>query len=166
MENFDWTRFLVRIDVKASKEQLYQAWSTRNGLENWFLRECLIYKPSGEMRDVNEPIQEGDRYLWRWHGHPDESTEEGVFLVSNGIDEIQFQFGQAGRCTVRITEAGGVFLVDLVQDQIPPTEKAKVQFHVGCRTGWIFYLTNLKSFYEGGIDLRNKNPNLQQMLNS
>jgi hypothetical protein len=45
-------------------------------------------------------------------------------------------------------------------------EAEKQYYHVGCKTGWTFYLANIKSLYEGGKDLRNKNDKLQQMLNS
>jgi hypothetical protein len=56
--------------------------------------------------------------------------------------------------------------VELVQENIPDDESGKLTWHVGCKTGWTFYLANMKSLYEGGIDLRNKNENLQQVLNS
>jgi len=36
---------------------------------------------------------------------------------------------------------------------------------LGCASGWAFYLVNLKSIYEGGLDLRNKTPALKHMLN-
>ena len=35
---FDWSRFVVRISVKAPDEKLYNAWATRDGIESWFLR--------------------------------------------------------------------------------------------------------------------------------
>lgn len=166
MADIDWSRFLVRIDVKSTTDSLYRAWGTRKGLEYWFLRECLVYDANGNLRAMDELIQAGDRYVWRWHGYPDATTEEGVFMTCDGKSEIQFQFGKAGRCTVRIHEMADVILVDLVQDQIPETESGRMQYHVGCRTGWTFYLANLKSLQEGGIDLRNKNANLREMLNS
>lgn len=37
---------------------------------------------------------------------------------------------------------------------------------VGCGEGWVFYLANLKSILEGGIDLRNKNDAIRNVLNS
>jgi hypothetical protein len=33
-------------------------------------------------------------------------------------------------------------------------------------TGWTFYLANLKSVLEGGLDLRNKNARLQRLVNA
>jgi hypothetical protein len=32
---------------------------------------------------------------------------------------------------------------------------------VQCQLGWTFYLANLKSVIEGGVDLRNKNVDLK-----
>jgi hypothetical protein len=81
-------------------------------------------------------------------------------------DNLHFQFGKAGRCTVRICQEQGETLVELKQDQIPDDDLGRMTWHVGCKTGWTFYLANLKSLYEGGIDLRNKNMNLQEMMNS
>ena len=34
----DWSRFTVRINVNAPVDKLYQAWATREGIEQWFLR--------------------------------------------------------------------------------------------------------------------------------
>jgi hypothetical protein len=47
MNSFDWSRFTVRIPVKASTEDLYRAWATRKGIENWFLRMSAYGHPDG-----------------------------------------------------------------------------------------------------------------------
>jgi hypothetical protein len=57
-------------------------------------------------------------------------------------------------------------IVELLQYDIPVDEKGKVNFHLGCAEGWVFYLANLKSVLEGGIDLRNKNEKFKKMINS
>lgn len=44
--------------------------------------------------------------------------------------------------------------------------ESKFQFHIGCQMGWSFYLANLKSLYEGGIDLRYKKEKFTQVINS
>jgi len=54
----------------------------------------------------------------------------------------------------------------LWQENIPTDEKAKVSWHLGCATGWTFYLTNLKSILEGGLDLRNKDELLTNVVNA
>jgi len=57
-------------------------------------------------------------------------------------------------------------VVELWQENIPGDEDSKVNLHMGCTKGWTFYLTNLKSILEGGIDLRNKNISLKNVVNA
>jgi len=57
-------------------------------------------------------------------------------------------------------------IVELVQENIPDDDQGRLYYHLVCKTGWTFYLDNLKSLLEGGIDLRNKNANLANVINS
>jgi len=166
MPTHDWSRFTVRIDVNTPVEKLYKAWATRAGMEYWFLRLSEYKKPDGSLRSNDELVETGDSYKWLWHGWPDDTVEHGQVLDCNGKDFFKFSFGKAGNCSVRIYEEQNETIVELVQDEIPTDEHGMQYWHVGCKTGWTFYLANLKSLYEGGIDLRNKNERLQQMLNS
>ena len=85
----------------------------------------------------------------------------------NGKDFFKFSFGKAGICSVAIKQEKGETIVEMVHDNIPTTDEHGMQyFHVGFKTGWTFYFANMKSIFEGGIDLRNKNEKLQDMLNS
>lgn len=162
----DWSRFTVRIDVSAPVEKLYKAWATRIGMEYWFLRLSEYKMPDGTLRLNGEVVEKNDTYRWLWFGWPDDVVENGQILECNGKDFFKFSFGKAGNCAVTIKEEQGVTIVELVQDNIPTDEKGIQNYHVGCKTGWTFYLANLKSLYEGGIDLRNRNEKLQEMLNS
>jgi hypothetical protein len=166
MAKYDWSRFTVRINVEAPAEKLYQAWATRAGMEYWFLRLSEYRKPDGSLRKDDEPASKGDSYKWLWHGWPDEVVEHGEILESNGKDLFKFSFGKAGNCTVKIYREQNETIVEVMQDNIPVDEEAMHNWHLGCKTGWTFYLANLKSLYEGGTDLRNKNVNLQQVLNA
>ena len=166
MANFNWSTFTTRIPVQASIEKLYWCWATREGMEYWFLRLSEYKKPDDVLRKNNEPVQTGDTYKWLWHGWPDDVKEEGSILNCNGKNFIKFSFGKAGNCSVSIKEENDVTIVELVQDEIPDDEQGKQYWHLGCKTGWIFYLANLKSLLEGGIDLRNKNELLKNVINS
>ena len=166
MGEFDWSRFAVRINVKASAEKLYWCWATKEGIEFWFLRRSDYKRPDGSLYKSNEFIKNGDKYSWWWYGYPDEVVEHGEILGCNGKDLFQFRFGEAGICTVKIYAEQDENIVELVQDHIPTDEKAKQNWHIGCKTGWTFYLANLKSMLEGGIDLRNRNEKLQNMINA
>lgn len=163
---YDWSRFTVPINVNATVEKLYHAWATRAGMEYWFLRLSEYKNPTGSLRSVDEFVSKGDTYKWLWHGWPDETVEYGAILDCNGKDHFKFSFGKAGNCTVRIYNEQTETIVELVQDNIPTDEQGMHYWHLGCKTGWTFYLANMKSLYEGVLDLRNKNVNLQQVLNS
>lgn len=166
MSNYDWSRFVARINIKAPIEKLYWCWATREGIEYWFLKLGEFKNADGIIRTNNEFVQNGDTYRWRWHGWPDEMTEEGTILDANGKDFLKFSFGKAGNCSVTIKQEEGENIVELVQDNIPTDEQGMHNWHLGCKTGWTFYLANLKSLIEGGIDLRNKNEKIQRVVNS
>ena len=166
MSTYNWTTFTVRVPVKAPVEKLYWCWATKEGIEYWFLRLSEYKKADGNLRDRADYVQQGDSYRWRWHGWPDEVTEEGSVLECNGKDLFKFSFGKAGNCAVTIKKEDGETIVELVQDQIPDDEQGRHYWHLGCKTGWTFYLANLKSLLEGGIDLRNRNENLKNVINS
>ena len=163
----DWDRFTVRINIKnVPTEKLYWAWASRNGMEYWFLRLSEYKTSSAKERNPEELVEKGDNSKWLWHGWPDETVEYGGILDCNGKDFFKFSFGKAGNCSVFLKEEGGEKIVELLQDNIPGDEAGRHMWHVGCKTGWTFYLANLKSLFEGGIDLRNRNVKLQHVINS
>jgi uncharacterized protein YndB with AHSA1/START domain len=166
MSAYDWSRFTVRININAPVDKLYRAWATRSGIEYWFLRWSEYKNTDGSVKGAGEYVNKGDSYSWRWHGYPDSVTEEGKILEANGKDFFKFSFGKAGNCAVTIKQESGETIVELVQDQVPTDEKGMEYYHVGCKTGWTFHLANMKSIFEGGIDLRNRREDLTDMLNS
>lgn len=166
MSDHDWSRFTVRITVNAPPKDLYKAWATRKGIEQWFLRLSEYKKPTGILRAATEYVEQGDTYRWLWHGWSDDTVETGEILGCNGKDHLAFRFGVAGNCTVNIKSEEGENIVELIQDNIPTDEKGMQYYHLGCKTGWTFYLANLKSIMEGGLDLRNKNEKIQKVINA
>jgi len=164
--SYDWSWFVTRINVNAPVDKLYNAWATREGMEYWFLRLSEYKKPNGTICGNKEQVEKGDGYKWLWHGWPDETVEHGTILDCNGKDFFKFSFGKAGNCAVTIKKEEGETIVELVQDNIPTDEQGMHYWHLGCKTGWTFYLANMKSLYEGGIDLRNRNEKLQEVINS
>jgi len=166
MPAYDWSQFVTRIPIKASIQELYDAWATRKGIEHWFLRKSEYKSLTGVLRRDDEYVEVGDTYSWLWHGWPDEVEEKGKILACNGRDYFQFTFGEAGICTVAIKEEQGQTIVELVQSDIPTDDRGMHYFHVGCKTGWTFHLTNMKSIFEKGLDLRNKDENLKNVINA
>ena len=166
MTAVNWKTFTVRVPVNASAEKLYWCWAAKEGMEYWFLRLCEYKKASGTLFNSNEDAAKGSLYKWLWHGWPDETVEHGEVLDCNGTNFFKFSFGKAGICTVNIKNENGQNIVELFQENIPDDEEGKQNWHVGCKTGWTFYLLNLKSLLEGGIDLRNRDEHLKNVVNS
>lgn len=167
MAHFDWSTFSHKIYINAPLETVYAAWSTRANIESWFLRKGEFIMPDGQMRPADSTVQKGDTYEWMWHGHPDTTLEHGIVTEANGKDKFQFVFGKAGLVTVTMKSVEpNVTEMVLTQSEIPTDDDGKRNYHVGCSTGWTFYLANIKSILEGGLDLRNKNPAYSNVINS
>lgn len=170
MSNYDWSRFRLRIPVKADAQTIYNAWATQNGIEGWFLRSADFVKQNGVLRYRNELIQAGDTYTWLWYGYPDETVEVGEILAANGQNHLHFTFNNTATnkmtVTVDILQEHGETVVELVQKDIPLDEQSRINYYIGCMQGWGFYLANLKSVLEGGIDLRNRNVAIKQVISS
>jgi len=165
MSDFDWTSFTVGININASPQVLYKAWATRKGIEEWFLRLSEFRHRDGKVLMPEEEVGKGDSFRWLWHGWPDETVENGKIIEANGVDLIKFSFGKAGICTVTIKPLKDEYIVQLKQEEIPDTEEGRQNWHLGCKTGWTFYLANMKSILEGGIDLRNRDLSMMGLLN-
>ncbi len=166
MEKHNWTRFNLRIPINASIEDIYNSWTSQEQLEKWFLRKAEFSGADGSPRPSSSTISTEDTYVWMWHGWSDEVAERGKIIELNGKDFLKFSFGKAGIVSVVIKTEAGENIVELQQEEIPTDEKSQVNFYVGCSVGWTFYLANLKSILEGGLDLRNKNVKIAQVISS
>ena len=164
MKNFDWTQFTRKIPVKASMQEMYDAWTTKRELERWFLKDAGYYDTNGNVIGDNVNVEKGNTYAWQWFGY--DVTEKGKITEANGNDHFQFTF--AGDCPVdiKLTQRKDEVIVELTQSNIPTDDDSKINIRLGCHTGWSFFLANLKSVYEGGIDLRNKDDDASGMVNS
>ena len=166
MTTYNWKQFTKRITIDAAPEAIFSAWSSQQGLERWFLRLAQFQKPDGALRGRSEPVQKGDQYKWLWFGYSDAIVEEKEILSTNEKDELEFSF--SGGCFVRVTikEEGGETICELQQTMPMDDEAEQRYFFIECGKGWTFYMTNLKSILEGGVDLRNKNEGIQNLINA
>jgi len=163
MENFDWTSFTKRIAVKARMADIYNAWTKSNELEKWFLEKATFYK---HQEAVSKYINASSNtsYEWLWYLYPE--PMKGIYKSANGKDHLQFTFEGECLVDVQLSENNGYTVIDLKQHNIPTDDHSRQFIRLGCSNGWHFYLTNLKSVYEGGIDLRNKDKHSSPMLNN
>lgn len=168
----DWTSFTKTINIKAAKSTIYKAFSTRKGMESWFLKRCEYKAEDGRIADPEEFVTKAYSYHFQWHGWDDSANEHGHIVQTNGKDLFEFTFNANGKTNmiviVNILEEDDECIVSLKQYNIPLDEKSREEWYLGCLTGWTFYLANLKSILEGGIDLRNKNPKVlkHKVINS
>ena len=162
----NWKQFTRRISINAPAKAIYDAWTTQQGLESWFLRLASFRNTEGAARGRLSRIEKGDHYTWQWYGYEDSVTEERGILEVNGWDKLQFSFSGGCIVTVTVKQDAGETICELVQD-MPMEDTAKRQgFYEDCGNGWTFYLANLKSILEGGVDLRNRNTMLRNVVNS
>lgn len=164
MENFDWTKFIIKIAVKAKLQDIYNAWTKASEIEKWFLSEAEFSDENKVLLNKTQNVLKGDKYKWIWYLYDD--IEKGNITEANGKDKLQFTF--AGECLVdiKLIEEFEYVIVELTQKNIPLDDNSKRNIRLGCHNGWSFYLVNLKSVYEGGLDLRNKDNRFKPMLNN
>jgi uncharacterized protein YndB with AHSA1/START domain len=159
----DWTSFTRRITVNYPTRSIYEAWAIPSQIESWFLRRAEYVAFDGKAKNRDREVEAGDSYLWRWHGYLDDVSESGMIVEANGLDRFAFTFTSDCLVTVAIRDEGET-VVELTQSRIPDDHDHGI--YVDCSYGWAFYLANLKSIIEGGIDLRNKNADIKNVVNS
>jgi uncharacterized protein YndB with AHSA1/START domain len=163
---YNWKQFTKRITIKAPAKAIYDAWATQQGLESWFLRLAQFTKKDGTLRSKSNHVETGDKYKWFWFGYEDSVSEAREILSTNGWDKLQFSFSGGCIVTVSIKQENGENICELLQEMPMDDISEQQYFFIECGKGWTFYMTNLKSFLEGGIDLRNKNINIREVINA
>ena len=164
MQTFNWTTFTKRIAVKSTLEKMYAAWTNSSDIEKWFLSNANYFDANQKQISKTTSIEKGFTYEWSWFLY--DVVEKGIITEANGKDFIQFTF--AGKCIVdiKLSKQDEYIIVELIQKDIPTDDASKRSIRLGCDSGWSFFMLNLKSVYEGGLDLRNKDEKLNGMLNS
>jgi uncharacterized protein YndB with AHSA1/START domain len=171
----NWTEFKLRVNTKASVEKAYAAVATPAGLESWFLRRADITVgnsagaagaggAAGSLRQPGDKIQKGDEYEFRWHGYPDSTSHKGKILAVDGKSQFSFTFSQELPVSISVYKECDETIVELVEMFDPADQEASKKHYLGNMKGWIFYLINLKSVLEGGLDMRNRKEELQNVL--
>ena len=169
--HFDWSQFTLGIYIAAQPDEIFRLLSTNQGLTTWFLREADFApdptpppaKPRKRIplksfddlpaRGVEEECKLGDRYRWEWY-YDGGIRGEGRITAVRPPSKLSFTFGDKMEVEVTIRKRGAMCEVVLRQHGIPTNARAKTDVHMGCRIAWVFFLTNLKSVAEGGLDLR------------
>jgi uncharacterized protein YndB with AHSA1/START domain len=139
-KQYDWTRFSLKIELAVPPERVFRAWTNASELSAWFAVTCEI-----------EP-RSGGRLFFEWLGG--DRLETRIIAVKKNR-ELCFPFGPKGeQVRVHITKSRQGALCTLEQSGMLTSPGQKIEMHMGCKTGWVFFLTNLKAYLEHGVDLR------------
>ena len=168
---FDWSQFQLGIFIHATPDDVFDAWTTGEGLTKWFLRSAEFAVSEGApvgkgrgrkplpafddlaVRPANDRCEPHDRYRWEWH-YNGGVVGEGWILDLRPPTRMVFTFGERMEVELRMRKQGDLCEVNLRQYNIPVTAAGRSSMHLGCRVAWAFFLSNLKSVAEGGLDLR------------
>jgi uncharacterized protein YndB with AHSA1/START domain len=143
-EPFDWTQFTLRIVIAAPVTRVFSAWTDDTIIIHWFTEIAKV-----------EPKKNGAIHFEWLAG----DKLDARFLAFEKNKRIMFVFGTKGeQVEVLLKKVTGGTLCELHQFGMSTSPRSKISMHMGCREGWTFFLTNLKSFLEHGIDLRSHTP--------
>jgi uncharacterized protein YndB with AHSA1/START domain len=140
LEKFDWSRFTLRIAVKAAASKVFKAWTDSKELCKWFAYDAEV-----------EPHKGGKFSLTDLYGN----TWELMFLAVRKNSRIHFTFGMNDeQVVVKLRKSGSYSIIELIQFNMKTTPNHKWDTHMEQKVGWTFFLTNLKAYLEHGVDLR------------
>lgn len=164
LTSIDFSEFKLRVNIRTSIENAYRAWASAAGIESWFLGKMVFTKPNGTVRTGEELAQEGDEYAIYYRNKPEAVMVKGKVLKANGKDLFTFTFSKGCPLTISIYTEQDETMVQLLESNLPTDEETIRKHFIGDTKGWIFYLTNLKSILEGGLDLRNRNAAITNVI--
>jgi uncharacterized protein YndB with AHSA1/START domain len=160
----DFSEFKLRVNIKTPIGDAYRAWATPAGLDSWFIGKTVFTAKDGVVRSGEDLLKEGDEYTLSFRDRPDVVILTGKVLKANDKDLFSFTFSKGCPVTVSIYSEHGETIVQLLESNLPTDEETIRKHFVGDTKGWIFYLINLKSVLEGGLDLRNRNSAIRNVI--
>ncbi|MFW9903251.1 MAG: SRPBCC domain-containing protein [Candidatus Thorarchaeota archaeon] len=166
LEQFQWTQFRLNEYVKASKEEIFQKWATPKGITDWFIASARYEDETGRVRASDEIVQAGDSYIWTFFTG---FTMIGKILEVKENTLFKFTFGKKEPdsdedviVTVIIHEQKNGLRIEIFQENIADNEYGQIHYNMSCQLGWSYFMTNLRSIYESGYDLREKEKDLAE----
>ncbi len=165
-KNHTWDQFILRININVDLSRVYNAIASPGGLESWFLRSAVFNDKQGQRRSPEALIQAADQYSMLWFGYPDSVRQNGSVLLANGIDQFHFSFSENCPVEISLSKESNETILELTEKLDSLDEETRKKYYYADSQGWTFYLTNLKSVLEGGLDLRNKNREIKNVISA
>ena len=154
-EAYDWSVIDLFMDIRAAPKIVYDAWATAAGMRSFFARDFAYLDGAGKRRASTETALAGDAYELEFH-HP--LQLRGKVLQAEPPRRFVFSFPTVMTVRIELTPRSDGTRLHLHQGGISTDEEARVDQHLNCRSCWVYYLMNLKSVLEHGIDLRDDDP--------
>ena len=150
-DSFDLNEFRHSIYLDAALEEVYMFAASAAGICKWFMGTAVYTESDGRELGSNENASRGCSFSWKWLEKDLEI--EGRVLEAAENKKFSFTFGKSFEVSFMLEDSGGRVLFTLHQKYAAGGEKNDFA-HINCCTCWVFFLTNLKSVIENGIDLR------------
>ena len=161
-ENFNMKCFTHAIFLDAPVEKVYEYAATPSGIIKWFIGKAKYYYKDQNIRLGNDLVMKGDSFLWSWLN----KDLELKGIVTEALENKSFQFTFSPLYIVTLDFYPGKERTKLTLTQQYQDSAVKNDFnYINCCTCWVFFLTNLKSVIENGIDLREKEVNDEMLVN-
>ncbi|MEO8664169.1 MAG: SRPBCC domain-containing protein [Ignavibacteria bacterium] len=161
-KNFSKEKFTHGIYLNAPAERVFEIIATPSGITKWFIGKAKYYYKDMNIRLGNEVIQKGDSYLWTWLNKDLEL--KGIITAVDENKIFQFTFSPLYIVTIKINSEGNKTMLTLKQEYQESAVMDEFNF-INCCTCWVFFLTNLKSVIEHGIDLREAEADDEMLVN-
>lgn len=161
-KNFNMHRFTHAIYLNAPAELVFEYAATPSGIVKWFIGKAKYYYKDSNIRLGNDPAQKGDSFLWNWLN---KDLELKGIVTESVINKVfQFTFSPLYIVTLEFHSGGNKTKLTLTQEYQESAVKNDFNY-INCCACWVFFLTNLKSVIENGIDLREKDVNDDMLVN-
>ena len=153
------------ISKNCTKEGLFLKCTTSKGLTEWFVAEAVFSFGNYTKRKPDETAQTNDKYYWKFHRG---LMVTGKVLEVRPNELFKFTFGKKEPDSDEdiivglnfLQDSGNGTRIELKQENMADTEYSKVNYNLSCTVGWCYFLTNLRSLFESGFDLREKDKEL------
>lgn len=161
-KNFNMYRFTHAIYLNAPAEKVYEYAATPSGIIKWFIGKAKYYYKDVNIRLGNEFAMKGDSFLWTWLNKDLEL--KGIVTEAEENKVFQFTFSPLYLVTLKFFPENGKTKLTLTQEYQESAVKNDFNY-INCCVCWVFFLTNLKSVMEYGIDLREKEAMDEMLVN-
>lgn len=149
---YNLNRFVINIKIKKTVRTVYRSWST-SLIERWFPEKMQYITFGNTIRPRKSLFETNDRFTWTGSKERPFSFS-GEILFTNNKDYFRFSFVDDTIVSVLLKAHEDETIVQLVHEGFVQGTEHKLDLQLNWCSNWTFYLANLKSVLEEGVDLR------------